>query len=148
MTDIDVRASVAIETLVPAVPTESERLAAILQHIAKASENIVRIENGLVTVTDPGLVQKIVSTFPHVRSLLETASSSSAVDLDVAESAATEAFELSTSMVSMVVLPAVESGTSTGSTTLVTIPIVGTSTASSTVSEDDVATDTAEIIPE
>ena len=136
MTDIDVRASVAIETLVPVVPTESERLALVIQNTAAASENLVRIEKGLGTISDSGIEKKIKISLPHVHELIELASSSRAKNLDGAVAAANEALELSKSMVAMVSLPAPDVEVAHTSTTPITAPAVGTSTASTTTSPD------------
>lgn len=132
MTDIDVRASVAIETLVPVVPTESERLATILKNTTIASENLTRIEKGLIAIDNEGLVKKISRTLPHVHALLETASTSVTTDLAVAEAAATEALELTKSMVAMVILPVPEVDIRATTSTPVTVRTSGTSTATTT----------------
>jgi hypothetical protein len=143
MTDIDVRASVAIETLVPAVPTDSERLATIIQNSSVASGNLSRIENGLAAVKDEGLVKKVKASLPHVHELLDTASTSQATDVTTAEAAAKEAFELTTSMVAMMALPAPDTSTSSTSTVPVVLPTTGTSTASTTSATSSDATSTS-----
>ena len=148
MSDIDVRASVAIETLVPVVPTDSERLVTITQNITIASENLTRIEKRLATIDDAGVFKKIATSLPHVHELLVTASTSAATDLDVAEAAATEALELTKSMVAMVALgaPDVDTPIATSTPTTTVPVVVGTTTATTTAtSSTGTATDTDSI---
>lgn len=117
MTDIDVRGALAIETLVPVVPTDSERLALITQHTAAASLNLDRVEQGIDVVKNPAMLAKINLSIPHVYELLKQASTSIAAnDIDAAEAAASEVFDLTTSMVALATFPevAVTSAVATG----------------------------------
>lgn len=140
MSDIDVRAAVAIETLVPVVPTDGERLATILAHTMTTEHNLIRINQGIDSIKDQGIVKKINLTLPHVHELLVTASTSVTTDIGVAEAAANEALELTNSMVAMAEFPALEGDTeTTASTTPVVVPTTGTSTATSTTATSTAA---------
>jgi Domain of unknown function (DUF5667) len=145
MTDIDVRGALAIETLVPVVPTEAERLSLIAKHTASASNNLDRVEKGIEVVKNPAMLAKITLSIPQAYALLKQASSSlDAHDIDAAESAATEVFDLTTSMVALASFPEVAvtdvSATGTATTTEVR---EATSTATSTpVTTSTTTTDT------
>jgi hypothetical protein len=143
MSDIDVRASVAIEALVPVVPTDGERLATILVNTTTAERNLVRIAQGIDSIEDQGIVHKINLTLPHVHELLLTASTSAATDIGVAEAAANEALELTNSMVAMATFPILEvDGDDTATTTPIVVPDTATSTATSTAATSTNATST------
>ena len=130
MTDIDVRATLAIETLVPVVPTDSERLAAVIQNTTAASQNLARIEEELTDVEDAGAVVRINAALPQVHNLLATASSSVTTDLVAAESAAREAYEITVAMLALASFPAVD--TVAGSSTTAVAAVASSTDATST----------------
>jgi hypothetical protein len=135
MTDIDVRGALAIETLVPVVPTDSERLALITQHTETASNNLLRVEQGIEAVKNPAVLTKINLSMPQAHDFLEQASTSvHANNLDAAESAATEALDLTTSMLSLATFPDIIATTSVATGTPAVVETATTTAASSTPS--------------
>lgn len=138
MTDIDVRAALAIDTLVPVVPTETERIALVIQQIDTATMNQARIVAGLETIEDSGISEKITLTLPEVTTLLETASTTLYVDIGIAELAVKEALALTDSMVALGTFPAVSAITLPIATS--TIPVISSSTTAT--STDTVSTTT------
>ncbi len=147
MTDIDVRGALAIETLVPVVPTDSERLTLIVQHTATASNNLDRVEKGIDVVKNPAMLAKITLSIPHSYELLKQASTSIAAnDIDSAEAAATEVLDLTTSMLALATFPEITVTTpiATGTaatTTAVTASttVTGTSTTSTATATDTIS---------
>jgi hypothetical protein len=126
MTDIDVRGSISIESLVPVVLTEIERSVAVRQQYEIASKNMERITFGLSKVEDDGIVDKITLTLPHIKALLLIATTTLVTDLGAAESAVSEAKALTDSIISMTTFPMIDD--------LGGVPI---EVATSTVTTDD-----------
>ena len=144
MTDIDVRASLAIETLVPVVLTDAERIAIVETQLTTATKNLARITQGLDTVENQNIVEKITLSLPEVERLVTVASTSLSTDTDIdgAESAAGEALALTESMLALAFFPVTV--TDPGTTATSTPTDVSTSTdatATSTATSTDIEFD-------
>lgn len=107
MTDIDVRASLAIESLVPVVLTDDERMVAVIKLYAATEANLGRITTGLPELTDAGVVEKITLTLPRIEELLLTATTTLGTDVISAHNAVTEARDLTESLLGMGLFPSV-----------------------------------------
>lgn len=107
MTDIDVRASIAIETLVPVVMTDEERTVTVMKLYRATEANLGRITTGLPGMSGGSVANKITLTLPRVQTLLLTASTTLSTDIAGAQSAVTEAYELTQSILAMGMFPAV-----------------------------------------
>lgn len=142
MSDIDVRGTVAIETLVPVVPTDSEQIVLVMDHLKMANTNLQRIEQGLGTVKNAGILNKINHNLPRVYELLLTASTSIAniaskpTNLGSAIAASSEALALTDSMLALATFPAAV----TTSTPTTTTPVVGNTTGSTTATSTATST--------
>ena len=138
MTDIDVRATLALETLVPIVLTENERLAIVFKQTEAATFNLARVKKGLPDITNPDIAEKISLNVGRVQTLIATASTSRDSDLALAETASLEALALTDSMLALAQFPTVgdvpvaPSATTTPEVTLGT-STTATSSASTTV---------------
>ncbi len=133
MTDIDVRASLAIETLVPVVLTDAERRNILDQTYALITSNLARITTGLEGITDEGITEKINLTLPLISELLVNASSTLETDLSGAETAIAEANALTESILGLSDFPSsseVIVAEPAASTTLSLPEAVATSTVS------------------
>jgi hypothetical protein len=108
MTDIDVRGSISIESLVPVVLTEVERSVIVRQQYEAATQNLGRITGGLSDIEDEGIVEKITLTLPHIKDLLLTATTTLVSDLGTAESAVLEAKALTESIIGMTTFPMID----------------------------------------
>ncbi len=108
MTDIDVRGSISIESLVPVVLTEIERSVVVRQQYEVASKNLERITLGLSEVKDEDIVKKITLTLPRIKELLLTATTTLATDIGTAESTVSEAKALTDSIIGMTIFPVID----------------------------------------
>lgn len=139
MTDIDVRASIAIETLVPVVLTDAERRVILDQMYVQATVNLSRITNGLPEIEDAGIVDKISLTLPRISELLTTASSTVVTDLYGAETAVSEAKALTDSILGITDFPSASEVIVTEPVASTTLPVIE---ESATSTEPEVATST------
>ena len=114
MTDIDVRGSISIETLVPVVLTDVERLVSVRVQYATAENNLERITLGLSNVADAGIVEKITLTLPHITELLLIATTTLATDIKAAEVAVSEAKALTDSITGMSTFPMIDEAAEPG----------------------------------
>ncbi len=133
MTDIDVRASLAIETLVPVVLTDAERRNILDQTYVQITINLARITTGLEGIADEGITEKINLTLPLISELLVNASSTLETDLSGAETAIAEANALTESILGLSDFPSsseVIVAEPAASTTLSLPEAVATSTVS------------------
>lgn len=101
MTDIDVRSSLAIETLVPIVLTPEEERALAINAYNEADLALTKIEKTLPGVTDAGISNKVALTVPQIKTLLLTASTSLDTDVMAAKSSAFEARDYTRSIMSL-----------------------------------------------
>lgn len=135
MTDIDVRASIAIETLVPVVLTDGERIALMQHNFEGASANLARIEFGLSSIKDAAVADKVSRSLDTVHSLLGTASTSLMAGNIEGEAAAGEALALTESMLALSSFPTLGDVATTTISTTTQTEVLGdqaTSTAGST----------------
>ncbi len=133
MTDIDVRASLTVETLVPAVLTNDEKLAQSIEKYNRAVINLKRIEFGLPLIIDTGINQKVTITVPKITNLLTTASSSMFTAINEAKTAVDEALALTESILPLYQFPEIGSVPVVPVTTsTTTAPLVGSTTAATT----------------
>ncbi len=142
MTDIDVRTTLALETLVPVVLTPEEEQALAREAYAEANNNLAIINERLPQVTDSGVREKVELTLPEVNNLLAKATSSLESDAVAAKVAAVEAREYTRSMLPWIegVLPSeVLTATVAGSSTATTTDDVNTSSTT-----DDLPNETEE----
>lgn len=140
MTDIDVRLALELETLVPLVPTPEERIALIHLDYTDAEGALRRIMAGVDTIEDASLSEKITITVPLVQDLLETATTSLAIeDIDTAESATKEAKAYTDSMITLGTFPALGDLITATSTPSTDVPAATStdSTATSTETVDE-----------
>jgi hypothetical protein len=133
MTDIDVRASLTVETLVPAVLTNDEKLTQSIEKYNRAVINLKRIEFGLPLIIDTGINQKDTITVPKITNLLTTASSSMFTAINEAKTAVDEALALTESILPLYQFPEIGSVPVVPVTTsTTTAPLVGSTTAATT----------------
>jgi hypothetical protein len=144
MTDIDVRTTLAIETLVPMVLTPEEERALAMAAYDEATLALVKIEQTLPVVTDAGISDKVTITVPKIKTLLETASSSFDTDAMVAKSAAQEARDYTRSILSLASFT--QENPDTATMMMAAKVPEATSTATTTESEANIATETADEI--
>lgn len=132
MADIDVRAHVAINDLVPVVQTAEERTVSLASRIALLEVASVRIESNIDRIPDE-LREKTQAGIGVVRSDIETASSSRASgDLDGAENALVSADAVITDIMILVggFLPPIVEGE------VVVDPVATTSVAATVIDEE------------
>jgi hypothetical protein len=91
MTDIDVRASLALETLVPVVPTPEEDREIAAAAYTDAARELAFLMEQTETLPEGGLKEKIDLTIPEIESLLVTASTTMTSDATAAKTAAVAA---------------------------------------------------------
>jgi len=102
MTDINVRESVSIESLLPIVLTTEERQEVFIKNYEKLEADLIILKNGLEKITDTAVINKIETTMPEVHILITQATSSMiSVLFDEADFALVSAQELVNSMLSM-----------------------------------------------
>ena len=138
MTDIDVRSSVSIDTLIPVTMTDAERTTAITKEVTYAQDVAKRLHDATLA--------------PHVAAKIDAASSTLAAyianaqkalgdkNLDGAQEAAHEAKALAADMAKIAALdvaPPVATSTPQGTTT----PVTSTSTASTTPTSSATSTE-------
>ncbi|MBY0538441.1 hypothetical protein K2P47_03520 [Patescibacteria group bacterium] len=105
MTDIDVRNSLTVEKLVPAVLSDAEKLAQSIQKYELANTQLQRIKFGAPLITEQDIVAKIEPTIPKVADLLTIATTSMYVNIDEAKVAVDEALALTESMLTLYQFP-------------------------------------------
>jgi len=92
MTDIDVRETVALETLVPVVPTAEERITRITERLSEIARVRSEAQAVVENITDTALLEKIAASFDTLSSLTtEVEDSLSVQNLDTAETSLVEA---------------------------------------------------------
>jgi len=102
MTDINVRESVSIESLVPIVLTTEEHQEVFAQNYEKLEADLLILKNGQEKITDTAVIDKIENTLPEVQALIARATSSMTSALfNEADFALASAQELVNSMLSM-----------------------------------------------
>jgi hypothetical protein len=138
MTDIDVRAAIALEELVPVVLTEAERRVALDVVYTETTVDLARITTGLPDIIDQGVAEKINLTLPRINELLVTASSTVATDLVAAETAVTEAKALTDSILGITSFPSASEVTVTEPIATTTPPVL----LEAATTTDEVATST------
>jgi hypothetical protein len=129
MTDIDVRETVELESIVPVVLSDAERLAPVRDALPARTEQMSRITAALPTVTDAGMKEKITlgvgradALVVAIQGALETG------DVSVAESSYAELAALATDLELLVSAPVTLTSDSNPEA-----PVeVGTTTATST----------------
>lgn len=105
MTDIDVRHSLTVETLVPVVLSDEEKLAQSITKYELASANLQRITKGVPSILDEAIVKKVTATLPKIETLLLTATTTMYENINTAKTALDEAFALTDSILSMYAFP-------------------------------------------
>ncbi len=86
MTDIDVRETVALETIVPVVLSNEERLVAVATELGLVAERAAQVTSALEVVTDEDVAEKISLGLVRVEELsLQTRSAIEAADVTMAE---------------------------------------------------------------
>ncbi len=105
MTDIDVRHSLTVETLVPVVLSDEEKLADSIKKYELTSTNFKRIIEGAPAIMDKAIAEKVTSTFPKIETLLLTATTTMYTNVNTAKIAIDEALALTDSMLSMYAFP-------------------------------------------
>lgn len=133
MTDIDVRHSLSVETLVPVVLSNEEKLAQSIQHYERAAANFERITQGTPSIEDEAIAEKITATLPKIETLLLTATSTLYVDVNTAKTAVDEALALTDSILGMYQFPDLAAP-------IDSIPVDVATTASTTSGSDVSAT--------
>ncbi len=138
MTDIDIRETVALETLVPIVPTIEERTAGVLTSLEQVNGAMKLVEERLPLVVAEELLEKVILGSEQVELLVYTATSSlNAGEIEVAENSSKEALalaldlEMMTNTISVPQIPAtstVDTVPPTATTTEAVVEIVGTTT--------------------
>lgn len=98
LTDIDVRTALAIDTLVPVVPTPDEVHALAVAAYDEATAQLAVVEERL-PAADAAIAVKLTASLPQVKTLLETATTTLPTDVGAARVAAEEAREYTRSMV-------------------------------------------------
>lgn len=140
MTDIDVRHSLTVETLVPVVLSAEEKLAESITKYELASANLLRISDGTSSILDEAIIEKVTATLPKIETLLLTATTTMYADINTAKTAVDEAFALTDSILSMYAFP-----------DLLLVPDTGLSvdvaTTASTTTKAEVSATTSTIIP-
>ncbi len=101
MTDIDVRHSLSVETLVPVVLSEEEKLVDANKKYIAAEANLERITQGIPAILDDAIASKITVTIPKIETLLLNATSTLYSNVDAAKTAVEEALSLTESILSM-----------------------------------------------
>ena len=140
MTDIDVRHSLTVENLVPVVLSDEEKLVQSIQRYDRAATNYKRITDGVPSILDEAIAEKVTVTLPKIETLLLTATSSLYENIDTAKTAVDEALALTDSILSMYQFPDLVTLPSD------TIPTTSATTATTSVIEK-VPTTTTEITP-
>ena len=105
MTDIDVRHSLTVETLVPVVLSDEEKLAESVKKYELAETNLKRISEGISSILDEAIAGKIKVALPKIESLLKIATSTMYENVNTAKTAVTEALALTDSILSMYQFP-------------------------------------------
>ncbi len=138
MTDIDVRHTLTVENLVPAVLSDAEKLSQSIQKYDEASSNFKRIKFGTPLITESAVSEKINVTIPKIDELLKTATTTMYVEVDTAKAAVDEALELTESILLLYQFPDLVEIPKTDEEATTTVPVVddtattSSSTASST----------------
>ena len=105
MTDIDVRHSLTVETLVPVVLSDEEKLVESIQKYELASTRFKRITDSTESIADKAIAEKVTATLPKIKILLLTATTTMYENIDVAKIAVDDAFALTDSILSMYAFP-------------------------------------------
>lgn len=105
MTDIDVRHSLTVETLVPVVLSPEEKLAESIKKYELTEIRFKRITNGASSISDEAIAEKVMVTLPKIETLLLTATTTMYENIDTAKTAVDEAFALTDSILTMYTFP-------------------------------------------
>lgn len=105
MTDIDVRHSLTVETLVPVVLSNEEKLAESIKKFELADIRFKRITEGVKGISDEAIAEKVIVTLPKIENLLLIATTTMYGNVDTAKNAVNEALALTDSILSIFVFP-------------------------------------------
>lgn len=120
MTDIGVRQTVSIDTLVPVQPTLDERIATVHETLARIEASTTRITGGLSSTTDPDVKGKVKEHLSQITELMNTATSSLGADpvaIDAAEESLGKAEAFITNIETLLLRASSGNDTNTGTTT-------------------------------
>ncbi len=147
MTDIDIRETVTLETLVPVVLTPAERLSAVQQSITESEASRVAVEAATPTITDAGIAEKVKIGLADLVLRIEAARAFiTEENIEGAETVGGEARALAEDLMKLVApvvgeilpVPGTVTGELLGTTTATTTEgTVGTTTSSTTVVVDE-----------
>ncbi len=105
MSDIDVRSSVTVESLVPVVLTYDERADAVRVQSESLRIKMLQIMEGIDVVDDEDILEKITVTLPEIETLLLSASSTEPASIDAVELALNNASEIISSILDLADFP-------------------------------------------
>ena len=105
MTDIDVRNTLTVENLVPAVLSDTEKLAESIKKYDQTNRNLQRIKFGLPLITETAISEKVEFTIPEIEIKLTVATTTMYVDISAAKAAIDEALALTESILAMYQFP-------------------------------------------
>lgn len=141
MTDIDIRTAITLDTLVPVVLSDDERIANANETLTASAERILRVTEALSAVTNSGIAAKVSLGLEEAEVLSGSAQAALAVpDINTAEARITELTALIKDLEALqekpndapvAEVPAEEPVVDEGAATS-TIGVEGTSSASST----------------
>lgn len=102
MNDIDVRASVAIEDIVPMTLSDEEKVAQFLPKYVTFSETVQQLQEKTASITDADVKEKISFYLPQLLAFIETYNKVDSTNIDDAQATFVEQLEMLASLMQMI----------------------------------------------
>jgi hypothetical protein len=131
-TDLDIRATVSLDLLVPVVLTDEERLLVLDTEYAKALATLEALESDSFTGVESAIVEKITASLPGIADALEIVGATKVTDIAAAEIIMKEQTAVLDSIVALLQWQSIPEAATTTPSVVVPAEPVATTTSTTT----------------